>query len=61
MKAVLSVLLTLGSTSAATAWTQPASVPSLARIDGSRPRSIVLIVADDHRYDALRLRGTSVL
>src|SRR5438270_454956 len=36
---------------------QPPSVPSLPKLPDTKPRNIVLIVADDHRYDALGFMG----
>jgi N-acetylglucosamine-6-sulfatase len=33
------------------------SLPALEKLEGRRPRNIVLIVADDHRFDALSCAG----
>src|ERR1044072_5575261 len=32
-------------------------VPPLAKLPGTKPRNIVLVVTDDHRYDALGFAG----
>src|SRR5262245_55732193 len=39
------------------AWAQHAAGLPLNRLPGVKPRNIVLIVADDHRYDALGCAG----
>ncbi len=49
---LLSCLLALAS--AASAQTQ---VPQLEKIPGTKPRNIVFILADDHRYDAMGFMG----
>jgi N-acetylglucosamine-6-sulfatase len=37
----------------------PSSRPELARIAGARPRNIIFILTDDHRYDAMGFMGRS--
>lgn len=55
MRSVLvAALLLVPATSTAD---EPGAAPSLPRVSGVTPRSIVLIVADDHRFDALGCAG----
>lgn len=35
----------------------PAKVPTLEKIPGAKPRNIIFILADDHRYDAMGFMG----
>src|SRR4051794_39964635 len=54
MKSILAVSIVL--VCAVSLVAQPAST-ALPKIASARPRNIVLIVADDHRYDALGFMG----
>ena len=38
-----------------------ADPPPVGQRDGVRPRNVVFVLTDDHRYDAMGFYGTSVL
>ena len=39
----------------------PGTVQALPRIAGAKPRNVVFILADDHRYDAMSFMGTPIV
>jgi N-acetylglucosamine-6-sulfatase len=56
IKAMLLLLVSLCSASSVLS-ADPVTMQPLAKIPGAKPRNIVLIVADDHRHDALGCAG----
>ena len=60
--AVLSLLGALPSyAQAPAAGAAPAGPPALTKIAGAKPRNVVFILADDHRYDAMGFMGNPVV
>jgi N-acetylglucosamine-6-sulfatase len=55
------ILAALTSVSARAAAAAPPAVPALTPLEGARPRNIVFILADDHRYDALGFLGHPIV
>ena len=56
MKSLLKVLLILAPTSLSAITPVPAEVRP-ERIPGGKPRNVVFILSDDHRYDAMSFLG----
>jgi len=53
----VALTLILALVAASTLFAQPAAAQPLSKIPGAKPRNVVLIVTDDHRFDAIGRAG----